>query len=74
MYDVACVGILVADIIARTVDEMPDRGKLALVDQLNLFTGGCATNTAVDMAKIGQSVAIVGKAVSYTHLHKRYQV
>ncbi len=61
MYDVACVGILVADIIARTVDEMPDRGKLALVDQLNLFTGGCATNTAVDMAKIGQSVAIVGK-------------
>lgn len=61
MYDVVCVGILVADVIAKTVDTMPGKGKLALVDQLNLFTGGCATNAAIDMGKIGQKVAIIGK-------------
>lgn len=61
MYDVACVGILVADIIANTVDEMPDRGKLSIVNNLNLFSGGCASNAAIDMAKIGQKVAVIGK-------------
>ncbi|NLC68008.1 MAG: carbohydrate kinase family protein [Clostridiaceae bacterium] len=61
VYDVACVGILVADAIAKTVDKLPERGKLQLVDQLDLYTGGCAVNAGIAMARIGLNVAIIGK-------------
>jgi len=61
MFDVTCVGILVADAIAKTVDELPGRGKLALVDRLQLFTGGCAVNSGIALARIGLNVAIIGK-------------
>lgn len=59
-YDVACVGILTADVIVKTVDAMPPRGKLNLVDGVSLHSGGCAANTAVDLAKLGADVAVVG--------------
>lgn len=61
MYDVACVGIFVADAIAKTVDELPAKGKLDLVDQLDLYTGGCAVNSGIAMAKIGLNTAVLGK-------------
>lgn len=61
MFDVTCVGILVADAIARTVDNLPESGKLELIDKLELFTGGCATSSAIDMAKLGLDIAIIGK-------------
>jgi len=52
---------LVADTIVRTVAEMPESGKLGLVDRIELFSGGCASNAAIDMARLGLSVAIIGK-------------
>lgn len=61
MFEVACVGILVADAIARTVNGLPDKGKLGLVDSIELYTGGCAANVAIDMARLGIGVAMVGK-------------
>ena len=61
MFDVACVGILVADAIAQTVDNLPESGKLELVEKIELFTGGCATNSAIDMAKLGLNIAIIGR-------------
>jgi sugar/nucleoside kinase (ribokinase family) len=61
MYDIACVGILVADAIAKPVEKIPAKGKLELVDTLTLFTGGCAANACVDMSKIGINVALIGK-------------
>lgn len=60
MHEIACVGILTADAIARTVDGTPAKGKLSLVDRISLHSGGCAANTAVDLAKLGADVAIVG--------------
>ena len=45
MFDVAYVGILVADAIAKPVDEIPGRGKLGLIDRIELYTG-CAVNAA----------------------------
>lgn len=60
MYDVACIGIFVADCIAKTVDKLPEPGKLGLIDSLNLYTGGCAMNAAVDMKKLGADVALLG--------------
>lgn len=61
MFDVTCVGILVADAIARTVDNLPESGKLELVERIELFTGGCAANAAIDMAKLGLNTAVLGK-------------
>jgi sugar/nucleoside kinase (ribokinase family) len=43
--DVVCLGILVADVIARPIDASPETGTLALVDSITLRGGGCALNT-----------------------------
>ena len=61
MADVTCLGILVADVVGKPVDSWPDRGKLMLVDRMELHTGGCATNTAIALAKIGIDTAAIGK-------------
>ncbi len=61
MFDVVCIGILVCDVIAKPVDKIPDQGKLGLIERIELHTGGCAVNTAIDMARIGLDVAVIGK-------------
>jgi len=61
MIDIACVGVIVADAIAKPVRIIPSKGKLELVDTLSLYTGGCAASAAIDMAKIGINAAIIGK-------------
>ncbi|HET6382940.1 MAG TPA: carbohydrate kinase family protein [Armatimonadota bacterium] len=60
MPDVVCVGILVADVVGKPIDRLPDRGKLQLAAQMEMHSGGCAANTAVALAKIGVSTGIVG--------------
>ena len=59
--DVVCVGILVADVIARPVDELPPPGSLEFVEQLVLRSGGCAINTATALARFGRTAAVAGK-------------
>ena len=61
MFDVTCLGIVVADTIAKPIDSLPDVGRLELIEQLELHTGGCAANTGIDLAKIGLKTAVVGK-------------
>lgn len=61
MFDVACLGIMVADIVARPVTGLPARGQLALVERMELHTGGCAVNTGIALAKLGRRVAVLGK-------------
>jgi sugar/nucleoside kinase (ribokinase family) len=59
--DVVCLGILVADVIARPVDDLPPTGSLALVDAITVEGGGCALNTASMLAKLGLRATVVGK-------------
>ena len=61
MADVTCLGILVADVVGKPVESMPERGKLALVDRMELHGGGCANNTGIGLAKIGIQTAVIGK-------------
>ncbi len=61
MAEVTCLGILVADVVAKPVDVFPDRGRLVLVEQMQLHTGGCASNTAIGLARIGVSAEVIGK-------------
>ena len=59
--DVVCLGILVADVIARPVDALPRAGTLGLVEEITLHGGGCALNTATVLARLGLRAAVVGK-------------
>lgn len=61
MFDVLCVGILVADAIAKPVEKIPEKGKLETVERLTLHSGGCASSASIDMAKIGLKTCIAGK-------------
>ena len=58
---IICLGILVADIVGRPLRAVPDLGKLVLVDEMSLHTGGCATNTATALARLGLPVEVIGK-------------
>ena len=59
MADVVCLGILVADIWARPVDEF-ERGRLAVVQETGIGLGGCAANTGVGLARLGVATAVQG--------------
>ncbi|HZT40692.1 MAG TPA: carbohydrate kinase family protein [Chthonomonadaceae bacterium] len=59
--EVTCVGIVVADVVGKPIDELPERGKLALVERMELHSGGCAANTGIGLAKLGVETAIIGK-------------
>ncbi len=61
MADVICVGILTADVVGKPIDELPGRGKLGLVDRMELHSGGCAANTGIGLAILGIQTAIIGK-------------
>ena len=59
--DVLCLGIYVVDLLAKPVERMPERGKLELIEEMELHTGGCASNTAIDMARLGCNAGAMGK-------------
>ncbi|MEJ5252918.1 MAG: sugar kinase [Armatimonadota bacterium] len=61
MYEVTCLGILVADVVGKPIDTYPERGRLNLVERMELHSGGCAANTGVSLAKIGIKTAVIGK-------------
>lgn len=61
MADIVCLGIMVADVVARPVEKVPERGRLVLVDRMELHTGGCAVNTAIALARLGIKTAVIGK-------------
>jgi sugar/nucleoside kinase (ribokinase family) len=60
MSEVVCLGILVADIWARPVDDWPQRGRLAVVKETGIGLGGCAANTGVALARVGVATAVQG--------------
>jgi sugar/nucleoside kinase (ribokinase family) len=59
--DVVCVGGITADLLARPVAELPEFGRLSLVDTVLFTPGGCANNCASALARLGTSVRLVGR-------------
>jgi len=59
--DVICLGILVADIFASPMDSLPKAGQLGLTDGFLMGAGGCATNTAACLSRLGRNVSVLGK-------------
>ena len=53
MPDVVCLGLLVADVIARPLGALPEPGTVGLLDEISLHGGGCALNTGTGLARLG---------------------
>jgi len=60
MPEVLVIGNMVADLLAKPVEGMPPRGGVQVVHHLEIQSGGCGTNTANALARLGVQVAIVG--------------
>lgn len=58
--DCLSAGILVADHLCAPIPRLPEAGQLVLSDDLPLQIGGCASNTAMDLARLGVRVGVVG--------------
>jgi sugar/nucleoside kinase (ribokinase family) len=58
---VVCAGVLVADHLCTPIDHLPAAGELVAADELVLNIGGCASNAAVVLAKLGVRATICGK-------------
>ena len=59
--DILCVGNVVADAVGIGIDALPAEGRLTLFDRVELHIGGCPSNTAVALAKMGLRAGFVGK-------------
>jgi sugar/nucleoside kinase (ribokinase family) len=58
--DCLSVGILVADHLCDPIERLPAAGELVICSRLPLSIGGCASNVAVDLARLGVRVGVVG--------------
>jgi sugar/nucleoside kinase (ribokinase family) len=59
--DVACLGILVADVFANPIGRLPAEGELTTTSGFVTSVGGCAANVAVDLSILGRSATVAGK-------------
>jgi sugar/nucleoside kinase (ribokinase family) len=58
---VVCAGVIVADHLCTPVDHLPEAGELVAADDLLLNIGGCASNAAMNLARLGVRASILGK-------------
>jgi sugar/nucleoside kinase (ribokinase family) len=58
---VACLGLMVADIVGRPIDVLPKKGTLDVIDRIELHTGGNGANTGAALAKLGTPVVALGR-------------
>lgn len=59
--DITCLGILVVDVLGKTINEFPAEGTSVYFDSMQVLPGGCAYNTGVDAKRLGLTVSIQGK-------------
>jgi sugar/nucleoside kinase (ribokinase family) len=55
------VGIVVADVVARPVRGTAEKGRLELVDEILLCSGGSAASTGYALARFGIPAAVIGR-------------
>lgn len=61
MKNVACLGILVADVIVEPVTKIPESGLLEQVNSITLHTGGNAMTASINLTKLGVNASLVGR-------------
>ena len=60
MKKVACVGILVADVIVEPVTKYPEKGILEKVNSITMHNGGNAMTASINLRKLGVESTMVG--------------
>jgi sugar/nucleoside kinase (ribokinase family) len=60
MARVGCAGLLVEDTFCGPLAALPPQGALSLLNEMPVRAGGCAANVAIDLAKQGVAVDVVG--------------
>ncbi len=61
MNNIICLGIATVDAIAKPIDTPPAPKELVIFETLQITTGGCALNCAIDLAKIGITPSLIVK-------------
>lgn len=64
MKKVLCIGSVTTDVIVNPADSVPQAGTLRAVESVTTHVGGCASNAAIDLAKLGVPVALCCKVGS----------
>jgi sugar/nucleoside kinase (ribokinase family) len=59
--DVVCIGAAGVDLFSPSLDRLPASGEAIFVDDLPLFVGGAAANTAIGLAKLGIKVGLISR-------------
>lgn len=57
---IACVGIMVADVLVEPVESYPDKGVLEKVNSITVHNGGNAMTAAINIKKMGNNPVMVG--------------
>lgn len=60
MKKIACVGILVADVIVEPVKNYPEKGILEPVNSITMHNGGNAMTASINLRKLGVESSIIG--------------
>ncbi len=58
---VVCAGVIVADHLCTPISHLPAPGELVKADELILNIGGCASNAAVALSKLGIRSTVCGR-------------
>lgn len=58
---VVCAGVIVADHLCTPISHLPAAGELVMADELVLNIGGCASNAAMTLSRLGVRAAVCGK-------------
>lgn len=54
---IAVAGNIIADMV-KSINEYPEKGMLAVISDVSVAVGGCAPNTAIDLAKIDNTLHV----------------
>ena len=60
-FKVVCLGNVLVDVLVKPVDKFPPPGGLLPVRHVEMALGGCASNTAVALSRLGVSTSLWGK-------------
>ena len=58
--DCLCAGILFADHVCSPVPRVPGAGEVIVADKMQLCLGGCSSNAALDLTRLGVRTAVAG--------------
>ncbi len=60
-FRVVCLGNVLVDVLVKPVNRLPPPGGLLAVDHVEMALGGCASNTALALRRLGVPTSLWGK-------------